>query len=547
MPITSIIQQPGSSSVPKIYAAYRPIIFVARAQASNGTRLPPRVFCDIYFNNVFYKTLSATQYKKLNDISSDWQFDISAACQEFLSFNLPSNGGSAIEVANNTIVAVYCKFRSSGYDVNGFLIPEGSAPAQATGTKPAGSGQGFLSESFQVINAVLQHEDVQDLQTHLQYARPNGSFETNTFPLTHRPNGYKVCKGDSDFYPFVHLGNKSFSKISLVKTDKTGTPTTVNFTVPQTCSSVVSGVTATVSPDNDVAVTFGSSGPAPQWEWTINGGTTWVAINSTSFNISWEDLLRILITESGADIISENGEIIIPEDVNPFTTYTLQVRPRCSNGAYGTSGTTTYDIDPTPVCPLPTLSFSSKSEDNQTITFNTTIPSPYSQVQLEWKFDYGNGTISASNYEDLSPTNPFIWSAPTRADQGTYKVRIRTKCDTDYFSPFTSWVDVPWDKAPNTVNVFVSNGIYNAPAQSYAITVNSAEILPQDILVSGFFLGDGLSGGRQTFNFSCVIPAGALSAVTMVGGAEPGGIANNFHITNISPNPVSSGKKLIYS
>src|SRR5205085_615903 len=194
--------------------------------------------------------------KDISDTATDWEFNISGSAQEYLSFNLPANGGTEIELVPLVITTAFCRFRSSGYDGNGFLQPEGILPIQATGTKLAAAGTGTESETFQIINAVLQHEDNQDLQTHLLHARPNGSFEANTFPLTHRPNGYKVCKTDSDHYPFLHLGNKTFSKIQVVSTKKDGGTSTSTYTVPQTCSSVVSAVVATVLFGNDIKITF---------------------------------------------------------------------------------------------------------------------------------------------------------------------------------------------------------------------------------------------------------------------------------------------------
>lgn len=549
MPIVSIIQQPGSNSVPKIFVAYRPIVFrIAATGTISGlgvVRTPPIVFCDIYFNDVFYKTLSATQSYYLDYTNTRWEFDISASAQEYLRFNLPANGGTVIEPSPLAIASCYVKFRSSGTDANGFIAPEGPLPRQSTGTYAAAFGGGTKSETFQIMNAVLQHEDNQDFKTHLQYARPNGSFQADTYPLTHRPNGYKVCKTDSDHYPFLHLGNKILKKISVVKTSKSGETTTSTFNVPQTCSSVVSGLAANVLTNNDVQVNFDSSGPAQEWQWTINGGTTWIPVTSKAFVITFEDIIQIIVAESGEVLITEDGEIIIPEGFELFTDYDLEVRPRCVNGAFGTSGMTTYTIEEAGVCPFPTaFLYSSKNYTNSTITFSVALPIGQSNIQLEWKFDYGNGFTSNSTIQDLTGvTHPLIWPAPTMADTGTYKVRIRTNCGNGSYSSWTSWTDAPWAKP--VVNVNVSLVSVLEVGGQWNVTCGLSAAVVDNVVVQGYFQGDG-SFGVQSFNFTCVITAGQTTGLTTVAGAAPGGAAFNKHIQIVHPDPTSDGAHLIY-
>jgi hypothetical protein len=204
----TIVSQPTTG---KLMAAYRPIIIEA-----NIAPVPPVAYCDIYINGTLYKTISKTQ--------APFEFDIQDACQEYIKKYLPSNGGSIVE--NDILHQVYCKIRSSQFDTNGFIQPD------ANGTN---------SSVFWAVNAALQHEDNQDLESHLGYFK-NGTWANNVYPLTHRPNDYKLCKVDSDFFPVVNKGN-TISCIRLNYRLKGQT----NFQVLQNCSANCTPVTFTLS------------------------------------------------------------------------------------------------------------------------------------------------------------------------------------------------------------------------------------------------------------------------------------------------------------
>lgn len=68
MPIQSIIQQPATNS---LNAAYQPIVLRVQATSATNDPIPPVVYCDIYVNGVFYRSLSNTQYAQLNDTNSE--------------------------------------------------------------------------------------------------------------------------------------------------------------------------------------------------------------------------------------------------------------------------------------------------------------------------------------------------------------------------------------------------------------------------------------------------------------------------------------------
>ena len=217
MPIISIIKQP---KVNELMAAYRPIIFQVEATQTNGTPIPPVVYCDIYFNNVFYKTLCKTIYVQATIVKSTWQFDIADATQEYLKKKIGQYAGVQIIQASDAIVTAKCKFRSSGYNASGFIVAEGVEPIQGTGTTAPVAGTGTSSNTFFAVNSTLQHVHNQDLASHLNFYK-NGTWANNAWPLTHRSkSSYKLCKNGSDFYPLIYTGIKNITCLKLFYRNK---------------------------------------------------------------------------------------------------------------------------------------------------------------------------------------------------------------------------------------------------------------------------------------------------------------------------------------
>ncbi len=198
MPITAITVQPPSSTV---HAAYRPIIFQVKAVSTFDTIQPPVVYCDIYLGSIYYKTLSKTLYMS----SGEWQFDIQDAAQEYLRKYLAPNGGADIYPASLGMTKLFCRFRSSGINTNGFIIPEAIVPVQGTSSSVPIPGTGFESNTIFAVNATLQHEDNQNLAIHLNGYK-SGIWSNSAFPLTHRPIRYSLNVGDNDYYPIAYVG-----------------------------------------------------------------------------------------------------------------------------------------------------------------------------------------------------------------------------------------------------------------------------------------------------------------------------------------------------
>lgn len=202
MPIIGINSQPTINS---LKAAYRPISFVVEASSDSGAE-PPVVYCDIYINGVFYKTISKTQWVTIGLESTTWYFDIQDACQELLIKNIGDNSGMRIVPLSTGHLYLRCKFRASSYNSDGFIEPEGDVPIQGTGKTSPTPGGGTASHHFYVVNSALQHEDNQDLKTHLEFFR-SGVWDDFGVPLTHRPDGYMVCKTSSDYFPMFYFGD----------------------------------------------------------------------------------------------------------------------------------------------------------------------------------------------------------------------------------------------------------------------------------------------------------------------------------------------------
>lgn len=216
MAISDINAAPNEQS---LNAAYRPVILRAETDG-----IPPVVYCDIYFEDQFYKTLSRTSPWQIGE-GTLWEFDIQDAAQEYLAELISTNGGSTFIKAVPLVVRTKVYFRDSETDENGFLVPEPDIPIQGSvGVSPVPGG-GTPSNEFYIVNSTLRHEDVQDLATHLGFFE-NGSWVDGTYPLSHRPANYKVCKDDNDYFPIITDQEPASLTINYVNADgTTGTAT----------------------------------------------------------------------------------------------------------------------------------------------------------------------------------------------------------------------------------------------------------------------------------------------------------------------------------
>jgi hypothetical protein len=202
MPINSVPYQPSTG---QLLAAYRPIVFQVQATATGGGALPPYAVCDIYIADIYYKSIIRTAAESTTDIYSIYQFDISDALQEYLQPDIATLNNNNVLQAPHMSAKVFCRFRTSDVDADGFTVEEPTKPVQGTKNTDPVAGTGTQSNTFFVINSALQHEDNQNLLLHLT-AYKQGIWANNAFPLTHR-NKYYFCDNDSDHFPMIFTGD----------------------------------------------------------------------------------------------------------------------------------------------------------------------------------------------------------------------------------------------------------------------------------------------------------------------------------------------------
>lgn len=209
----NIIDQPASDD---LVAAYRPILFLLDAnQLPNNTGAAPVVYADIYFDGVYYSSLSVTDYDPLVVWIFAFNFytiDIQDKVQEYLKSKFArmyEQTDGDMERLDYFSCQVVVKFREGYVDTNGFTQTYGTAPVQGTKTSAPVAGTGTAtSVTFYATNSGLTHEDNPDFLLHLaEYKDP---FQT-TQQLSHRPNymtyiekivgggKYNVTKFDDDF------------------------------------------------------------------------------------------------------------------------------------------------------------------------------------------------------------------------------------------------------------------------------------------------------------------------------------------------------------
>lgn len=201
MSIIAIKQQPVEGG---LLAAYRPIVFIVDATGAGGVIQPPFVVCDIYVKEKYYRSILRTVPDSVA-AAATYSFDVSEALQEVLQVDIADVGNSLLLTAPNMSALVFCRFRSSSVDQDGFTVEDGPKPVQATKGVEAVAGGGMQSNSFFVINAALQHDDHQDLRNHLE-AYKLGAWNDKAYPMTHRPRSF-FLPGSADHFPFIYAGD----------------------------------------------------------------------------------------------------------------------------------------------------------------------------------------------------------------------------------------------------------------------------------------------------------------------------------------------------
>jgi hypothetical protein len=216
-----------------ILPAYSPISIVAEDDGTSGTGgVPPIVYCDIYFNGTFYKTISSTSPALTLGVTSLWLFDVSGVAREFLTTKIPDITENDLQVVYTpgiTTSAIdggttcYVKVRNSTQDSYGVVTPSGTVPVQATFDTAAVAGSGYASNTFFVLNGALQITDSQGLQPYLNEFRVTGSFDVSesvnasylVYQLSYASK-LKVYTNDYGLMPLITANNAFLGSSSLM-------------------------------------------------------------------------------------------------------------------------------------------------------------------------------------------------------------------------------------------------------------------------------------------------------------------------------------------
>lgn len=293
MPVNTIIYQPATA---QLMAAYRPVVFKVQATSTTGEDQPPYVVCDIYLADVYYKSLIRTAPETVSDDGSTYQFDISDALQEYMQPDIAAVDNNNLLQAPHSSAKVFCRFRASYIDDDGFTVEEGIKPVQGTKHTAPVAGTGTQSETFFAINSALQHEDNMNLAAHLASYK-TGTWSSDAFPLTHRSK-YFFCPGDSDHFHFIFRGDCVAADIKLNYRLK-GSSSWLQATAEDI--NVCEGIDYEVTVNgNQVTVTLDESVPANHTaliQYRKQGDTVWIDAGTMqqietekSFYVNGEDI-----------------------------------------------------------------------------------------------------------------------------------------------------------------------------------------------------------------------------------------------------------------
>lgn len=288
MPVNSIDVTPNPGS---INAAYRPIIFEVTAESDEGV---PVVYCDIYLDQIYYKTISKTQ----KSANGKWTFDVQDAAQEYLQKHLSPNGGSTMLVAPLVTAKLQCKFRGSMIDpTDGFLVPDAPVPVQATLGEAAVAGGGLAGFEIWIVNCTLQHDDNQDLSQHLNSFK-QGTWGALTWPMTHRPNRYLICPADSDYFPILSFVEPTSIKLHY-RPRNSSVWSDGDYNIPCTPPSLIGNV---VLPDSTEGVPY-------HYEFTVAGTQPLVLHPEFDIKPAW---MVIEIIDGNVVRLSGTPDVVAP-------------------------------------------------------------------------------------------------------------------------------------------------------------------------------------------------------------------------------------------
>ena len=211
-----IVLAPPPAGTP--FAAYAPVIFRCADVIAGTTGYVPAevIYCDVYVNNAYYKSLTATSGELLYFGSAPWyrafEFDVQFILQEALRSVPPPIETFTLVEDKGALCRFKLAFRK-GYKVNGITVFTDPFPKQGTMDTPSEAGGGVFTSNYQCLNAVLQHEEEEELSIHLATLRSPAANNPLVWPLTSRPDRlYRVGRTQIDFFPF-YCGYNAFNAL----------------------------------------------------------------------------------------------------------------------------------------------------------------------------------------------------------------------------------------------------------------------------------------------------------------------------------------------
>lgn len=210
----TIVSQPSLN----IYTAYNPVLYQILAITS-GALVPPIVYCDVYFDGIYYSTIANTGYSAMVGPFGQFEFDIQSKCQEYLRSVILTDEMAGGDMAGHSY-EVSVLFRDTEYDTEGLITSTYTAPVAGTLFEAPVAGDGEPSDTFWIINGHTRRVDPTAAQDHINFISPQyfGGF-CYGFNLSHRPNQYStysykygsgkyyVGRYDRDILAFFTPGN----------------------------------------------------------------------------------------------------------------------------------------------------------------------------------------------------------------------------------------------------------------------------------------------------------------------------------------------------
>lgn len=241
---------PGGPYADSIQPAYNQMWFVVEDDGSTG--IPAVVYCDVYFNGTYYKTITATSPSSVSGSTSFWNIDISGICQEFMTTAIPDITDPSIITTFDGITwldgaaMVFTRMRNSSVDPYGIISPGGIVPVQATVDSPAVAGDGYQTDTFMVVNAALQKTDKISLEPQIKNFRDSGVIiyiysvdaAYRVYPLSYLRKGF-IRPNDNGNLPIIacsgaFLGDPSLAvRLVILLVNKDGSSSLAAPTDPR--------------------------------------------------------------------------------------------------------------------------------------------------------------------------------------------------------------------------------------------------------------------------------------------------------------------------